>query len=543
MGLPTVRRLGRALSRMLARAEEPRLTYAAWSARNEPSKRELDEQRRTSAALAWKPTFDVVVVRRTGDSHGTPRTTASLAAQTYGRMVIHDCADRSAVALNRAAAAGTGELLVFVESGEVVAPHTLFTLAATGARDAGLLYSDEDLFLDGAPERPLFKPDWSPEALLSHDYVGGLTAVRRELFEGAGGFREVGGAKRHDLLLRLVPSLRRVEHVPKVLLHRIEQGTHSQDARRHAISEHVGRTYGSDYRVANAGEPAIVYEPARPARVSIVIPTRDHADLLRACVESIHRHRCAAQAELIVVDNGSVEAAARNYLAALAEGGARVLSYPAPFNWSAVNNLAARHASGEYLLFLNNDVEALAPGWLDALLAFASRPEIGMVGGLLLYPDGTVQHAGVVLGLTGYAGHVFAGRRPDEATPFGRPDAIRDCTAVTGACMMVRRRLFDELGGFDERFILCGSDVEICLRARARGLRNVMTPHARLLHHEAKTRGADIPRSDFQRSFAAYEPYLRGGDPYYNPNLSLKDPAVVLRDGPEDMLELARSFL
>src|SRR2546425_1696 len=132
---------------------------------------------------------------------------------------------------------------------------------------------------------------------------------------------------------------------------------------------------------------------------------------------------------------------------------------------------------------------------------------------------------------------------PDETTPFGRADAIRNCTAVTGACMLVRRDLFESLGGFDERFILCGSDVELCLRARALGLRNVMTPHARLVHRESRTRGTAIPRSDFQRSFAAYEPYLRGGDPYYNPNLSLKDPAIALRKRPEDMLKFARRFL
>ncbi|HYV65393.1 MAG TPA: glycosyltransferase family 2 protein, partial [Myxococcales bacterium] len=377
---------------------------------------------------------------------------------------------------------------------------------------------------------------------LSEDPVGGVAALRRDLFEAAGGLRDMGGAEMRDLFLRLQPRLARVEHVPEVLLHRMAPREEPADARRQAIAEHLLRAYGRDHRVA--GDGAILYEPKTPVHVSIVIPTRDRAELLRACVESLDRHRCAARTELIVVDNGSAETATHEYLGSLSRREAtKVLPYPAPFNWSAVNNFAARHATGDYLLFLNNDVEALTPGWLDALLAFASRPEIGMSGGLLLYPDGTVQHAGVVMGLTGYAGHVFAGRRPDEMTPFGRADRIRGCTAVTGACMMMRREVFDRLGGFDERFILCGSDVEICLRARAMGLRIVMTPHARLLHHEAKTRGTEIPRSDFQRSFVAYEPYLREGDPYYNPNLSLKDPAVTLREGPEDMLEFARSFL
>jgi GT2 family glycosyltransferase len=538
-----VRRLGRVLSRILARDTWRRPpTYAAWSACHGPSKRELEEQLRRAGSLGWLPGFDLVVVDRGGDAQAVLRTKASLAEQTYRRMAVHDCADASPEALNRAAAAGTDELLVVIEAGDLLAPHALFSLAATGARDAGFLYSDEDLLGNGGQDRPLFKPAWSPEALLSHDSVGGIAALRRDLFEAAGGFREMGGAERQDLFLRLLPRLGRVEHVPQVLLHRTAERTEPAEARRRAIAEHVLRAYGPDYRVTSEG--AILYEPALPARVTIIIPTRDRADLLRACVESLDRHRCSAVAELIVVDNGSVEPATREYLATLARREAtKVLPYPAAFNWSAVNNFAARHASGEYLLFLNNDVEALVPGWLDALLAFASRPEIGIVGALLLYPDGTVQHAGVVLGLTGYAGHVFAGRRPDETTPLGRADRIRDCTAVTGACMMMRRELFDRLGGFDEGFLVCGSDVEICLRARARGLRNVMTPDARLLHHESKTRGTDVSRADFQRSFTVYEPYLRGGDPYYNPNLSLKDPAVTLSRGPEDMLKFARRFL
>ena len=537
--LRAVHRLGRALTRILARGARSRpLTYAEWSARRAPSMRDLDEQRRMAGSLGWTPQFDVVVILRPGDSQAALRTTASLAAQTYRHIAIHECLDASAAGLNRAAAAGKGELLLFLDAGDLLAPQALYSLAATGARNAGLLYSDEDV----SGERPLFKPDWSPEALLSHDSVGGIAALRRELFDAAGGFRDTGGAEWHDLLLRLLPRLLRVEHVPHPLLHRMAERPEPVDALRRTISEHLRRAYGPDYRLCADG--AIVYEPGAPARVSIVIPTRDRAELLRACVESLDRQRCSARIELIVLDNGSVEPATHDYLRSLLQRqGTKVLEYAAPFNWSAVNNFAARQASGDYLLFLNNDVEALAPGWLDALLTFGSRPEIGAVGGLLLYPDGTVQHAGVVLGLTGYAGHVFAGRRPDEPTPFGRANAIRDFTAVTGACMLVRRSLFEELGGFDERFILCGSDVEFCLRLRARGLRNVVTPHARLLHHEAKTRGADIPHSDFQHSFAAYEPYLRDGDHYYNPNLSLRDPSVALRDGPEDMLAFARSFL
>ena len=544
-GARPVRRLREALARLLARDVGRRpLTYAEWYERNAPRARDRDEQRRRAAALQWQPAFDVVIVPRRGDALALAETRSSLSAQTYGRFAVHESADASAEEITRAAARGNGDLITFLDAGDRFSPHALFAMAATGAREAGLIYGDEDVLRAGVHQHPVFKPGWSPDALLSHDYVGGPAAVRRELFDRASGLRAMSGAERHDLFLRLLPYLTRVEHVPQVLLHRDSERADPVQAQRRAVAEHVTLTLGAHYDVAESGEPVLLYRPPLPPRVSIVIPTRDRADLLRACVDSLDRHGCAARMELTVVDNSSVEPATREYFAALARRSATaILAYPGPFNWSAVNNFAARHASGDYLLFLNNDVEALAPGWLDALVAFASRPEIGVVGGLLLYPNGTVQHAGVVLGLTGYAGHVFAGRRPDELTPFGRADTIRNCTAVTGACMLMRRRLFDELGGFDERFILCGSDVEICLRARARGLRNVMTPHARLVHRESKTRGTDIPRSDFRYSFAAYEPYLRAGDPYYNANLSLQDPAVVLRDGPEDMLAFARSFL
>jgi len=520
------------------------LTYAEWYERNAPRARDRDEQRRRAAALQWQPAFDVVIVPRRGDALALAETRSSLSAQTYGRFAVHESADASAEEITRAAARGNGDLITFLDAGDRFSPHALFAMAATGAREAGLIYGDEDVLRAGVHQHPVFKPGWSPDALLSHDYVGGPAAVRRELFDRASGLRAMSGAERHDLFLRLLPYLTRVEHVPQVLLHRDSERADPVQAQRRAVAEHVTLTLGAHYDVAESGEPVLLYRPPLPPRVSIVIPTRDRADLLRACVDSLDRHGCAARMELTVVDNSSVEPATREYFAALARRSATaILAYPGPFNWSAVNKFAARHAWGDCLLFLNNDVEALAPGWLDALVAFASRPEIGVVGGLLLYPNGTVQHAGVVLGLTGYAGHVFAGRRPDELTPFGRADTIRNCTAVTGACMLMRRRLFEELGGFDERFILCGSDVEICLRARARGLRNVMTPHARLVHRESKTRGTGIPRSDFRYSFAAYEPYLRAGDPYYNANLSLQDPAVVLRDGPEDMLAFARSFL
>jgi GT2 family glycosyltransferase len=463
---------------------------------------------------------------------------ASLHAQTYSRLTILQ---------PDALAAARGELVGFLESGDRLAPHALFSIASCAAPDADLYYSDEDVLEGARRVRPIFKPAWSADALLSRDYIGGLALIRRHVFDRAGGLRPAGGAEQHDLLLRALPELRKVRHLADVLFHRRPDFTApTLDARRRVIDDHVRRAFGLDYRVSSAGEPAIFYEPAQPPRVGLIMPMRDKVELSRAFVESIGRHPSRAAAELIVVDNCSTEPATHAFLEQLAGSGqARIVRYPKQrFNWSEANNLGAAQTTAEYLLFVNNDMEVLTEGWLDAMLAFASRPEIGAVGAQLFFPDGTLQHYGVVMGMTGYAGHLLAGAAPSAWTFCGPTDIVRDCTAVTGACMMMRRTLFNELGGFDERFILCGSDVEICLRALKAGYRNVVTSHARLTHHESKSRDPrDIPKSDFQRSFEAYEPWLRHGDPYYNPQLSLKNPVPEPRLEAEDMLTFARAFI
>lgn len=520
-------------------------SYRAWLARNLPGAGELGRQVAASASLVWQPAIDLVVLRRAGDESAFAATTASLRAQTYARFSVLEAGDLAAA--GTALAGSRGELVGLLESGDRLARHALFAVASCGAPDADLYYSDEDVLEGARRVRPIFKPHWSPEALLSRDYLGGLKLMRRHVLDRAGGLRDAAGAEEHDLLLRALPELRKVHHLADVLFHRRADARPAPvEARRRAIADHVRRAFGPAYRVSGEGEPEIFFEPAERPRVALILPMRDKADLTRAFVESLARHPSRALAELIVVDNCSVEPATHAFLEELAGSGrARIVSYPKPrFNWSEANNLGAAQTSAEYLLFVNNDMEVLSDGWLDAMLAFASRPEIGIVGAQLFFPDGTLQHYGVVMGMTGYAGHLLAGAGLAAWTFCGPTDLIRDCTAVTGACMMMRRALFAELGGFDERFILCGSDVEICLRALESGYRNVVTPHARLTHYESKTRDPrDIPKSDFQRSFEAYEPYLRRGDPYYSPQLSLKGPIPEPRLQAEDMLAFAKGFI
>lgn len=497
-------------------------------------------QEAAAPLLPWQPTVDLIVLRRPGDEEAYAATRASLVRQTYSGYQVHDATRET---LTRTSLEGMGELVGLINAGDTLAAHALYTIASGGSVDADLYYSDEDALEDGSREQPFFKPRWSPDSLLSHDYTGGLTLFRRHLVQQAGGFRNLPGVEQHDLLLRVLQQVRKVQHVAEPLFQRSRAArAEDSEARRRAIADYVLRAWGTDYRVGSNGY--IYYEPSPPPRVAVLVPLRDKVELLQGLLASLARFPSRASIELVIVDNGSVEPATLAYLDELrARPDTQVLRYPGSFNWSALNNFAVARSTAGYLLFLNNDIEALEPGWLDAMLAFASRPEIGAVGAQLLYPDGTLQHYGVIMGMTGYAGHLLAGCPPSAATLTGPTDMIRDCAAVTGACMLMRRPVFAEVGGFDENFIICGSDVAICLRALKHGYRNVVTPHAKLTHFESKTRGRDIPKSDFQNSFAVYEPYLRDGDPYYNPQLSLSNSKAELRHEPEDMLAFARKFI
>ncbi|HET6305354.1 MAG TPA: glycosyltransferase family 2 protein [Myxococcota bacterium] len=478
--------------------------YNAWLALRTPGPRELAAQARAADGLPWRPFVDVFVRRRPDDDAAVVRTRASLRAQTYQRFAFREAPGGEAEAR---LARGIGDLVIAMDAGDALAPHALFAIAATGDAGAELFYFDEDRLAGSLREAPWFKPGWSPEELESHDYTAAARAFRRDLLVRAG-VRDLAAA---------LPSLRRVRHVPDVLLHRREDASLPRE------------------RLAPA--PRL----ARRVRVAAIVPTKDGADLLDACVRSLDAHPNRAELELVIVDNGSTRADARALLSRLRERpGCRVLSWPAAFNWSAVNNFAARRTSSEFLLFMNNDVEATRAGWLDAMLALASRPEIGLVGAQLVYPDDTIQHGGVVVGMTGFAGHLFQGCLASARTRFGPTHVTRNCSSVTGACMLVRREVFQRLGGFDERFVLCGSDVALGLRAMSLGLRNAVTPEARLVHHESRTRGAEVPASDYRVSLEVYGPWLRAGDPYYNPNLSLRDGTCRLRLAREDMLARAR---
>jgi GT2 family glycosyltransferase len=447
----------------------------------------------------------------------------------------HICA-----ATNSALQLAGGEYVVFLDHDDELAPHALLALAQCLADDPAvdLLYSDDDkIEADGRRHSPLFKPDWSPALAWTQNYLGHLVCARRERVADVGGLREsFEGAQDYDLVLRLVAGGAMVRHVPEVLYHwRMHTGStamnagakpYAHEAGRRAVQAFLKARYGERLLRVDDGEHLFTYTPRfrlEPAtRVSIIVPTRDKAELLEPCVRSILAQSTWAGYEVLIVDNQSSEAetfAAFDRLRAL-DARVRVVPAPIPFNWSRVNNLAARESRGEVLVFLNNDTEVITPDWIERLAEVALLPDVATVGALLLYPDGTVQHAGVVVGMGGWADHVFKGCGPvHHPSPFVSPVTTRNVLASTGACMVIERAKFDLLGGFDEEFIICGSDVELGLRAHHAGLQNVFLAPVRLYHHESKTRGPQVPENDFVQSARKYAPYRDGGDPFYSPHL------------------------
>ncbi len=458
-------------------------------------------------------------------------------------------------ALNSALALADGEFVALLDHDDLLAPDALFEVVAALNRDRtiDMIYSDEDkIDQEGRRSDPFFKPDWSPESFLGRMYTARLAVFRRSLLERVGGLRpEFGGSAEYDLVLRVSELTDRIHHIPHVLYHgRIHGGSASsgaddpakadQSALR-AIAEALERRGepGSVERVTDhPGNYRVRYALRSTDKVSIVIPTRDHAADLDRCLRSIFEKSTYANFEIVLLDNGTSEPealAALRLWALRAPDRITVVRYDVPFNFSALNNHAVRHTDGRYLLFLNNDTEVITADWIEALLEQAQRPAVGAVGALLLYEDRTIQHAGVVLRIGGVAGH---GHRHFDADAPGYHDTLRTTTnfsAVTGACMMMRRAVFDEVGGFDEAFAVAYNDVDICLRIRERGYRVVYVPHAVLYHFESKTRGTiDTPekkaRDDRERAImqARWNSAERE-DPYYNPNLSLTREDYSLR--------------
>ncbi|WP_245453368.1 glycosyltransferase [Aquibium carbonis] len=450
-------------------------------------------------------------------------------------------------ATNAAFALAAGEWVALLDHDDLFAPNALaeVVLALDAHPDAALVYSDEDKVDEkGRRFDPHFKPDYSPELLRSMNYFNHLTVHRADLVRAVGGWRPgFEGSQDYDIALRILERVApaQVVHVPKVLYHwRAIAGStalsgteksYASKAGLRALVEHLART-GQDARaveVAAQGCFRVQHTIRQPEPlVSLIIPTRDRVDLLRVAVESILQKTTYRNFEIIVMDNDSQQAETFAFFDEIKRhANVRVIAYPHPFNYSAINNEAVRHARGAIIGLINNDIEVITPDWLGEMVSWAQLERVGCVGAMLYYPNDTIQHAGVIVGLGGVAGHSHKHWRRGESGYFSRAKVVQNLSAVTGACLLVRRVIFDEVGGLDEiRFKVAFNDVDFCLRVRAAGYENVWTPFAELYHHESPSRGADVTpekRARFDREIRAMKelwgPEL-AADPYYSPNLT-----------------------
>ncbi|MFP2931205.1 glycosyltransferase, partial [Pyxidicoccus sp. 3LG] len=473
------------------------------------------------------------------------------AAARNPRLRVLTCEHHEGIskALRTGLDAVRSEWVGFLEPDATLAPHALTEVVQALSAEPSLdvVYSDEDrLDAQGRRTEPFFKPDWSPDLLRSVHYVRHFLVARRQLLSTVGGVREgFDGAHDYDLMLRLSEATRGIGHVPKLLYHgrAPTPGPQATDAGVRALREHLTRMGESAEVTSPTPAQYRVRYPVRGTpKVSIIVPFKDRPDLLELLLPGLLERTTYRNFEVLLVSNNSTKPETFALLERLTDPRLVKLTWDFPFNYPAINNWAAKQATGELLLFLNNDMEVVDPGWLEELVSQAQRPEVGAVGCKLLFPEGTVQHAGVVVGVTGMAGHPFW-RLPDGpiATPFGHSEWTRNWLSVTSACVIFRRAVFEELKGFDERFQVCGSDIEIGLRLNQRGLRVVYTPHARLIHHESASRRADaVPEADYWWSYVAYRPWLGvKGDPFYNPNLTLMGTDCALRQHAESGETLA----
>lgn len=435
--------------------------------------------------------------------------------------------------------AATGEFVGFLDHDDELKPHALYQVVKllNERRDLDFIFSDLDhKDMDGVLRDPFRKPDWSPDFLLSCNYVTHFSVFRKTILDKVGGFRPgYDGSQDWDLTLRVTEETDRIGHVrtplytwrqvPTSIAHSDTTKPWAHDAARRALTDALARR-GVKGRVEDgpyAGYYRIRYEIQGEPKVSIIIPTRDRVDLLKTCIDSIRRETTYNNFEIVVVDNDSTDEATLDYLNSF---GGRVIRHPGEFNFSRIMNFAADHVDGEYLLMLNNDTEVISPDWIEAMLEHAQRPEVGAVGARLLFPDGRAQHEGVIVGPgNGLAGNI------DYENYFGLGRCIHNASAITAACMLTRAEVFKGLGGFDEDLVVAYNDVDYCLRAGEKGFLIVYTPYAELRHDEAATRGYGEDTDHGKSHPVADEEFFRTRwkgyvDPFDPPSLKIVLPPV-----------------
>ena len=556
--------------------------YDLWMMKNEPAGTQGRAMRRESKSWSYRPTISIVTPVYNPQQYDLAECIKSVLEQLYDNWelcLVDGGSDKSYVRKtierfagkdkrikfvtisgnlgiagnsNEALKLATGEYIAFLDHDDMIAPFALYEVVKrlNDEPSVDFFFSDEDKVPAESGERyaPFFKPDWSPDTFLSYNYLCHFAVIRKAIIEKAGGFREgYDGSQDYDLFLRVVQNTNKVRRIPKVLYHwRAASGSASAelmakpyalDAARRAIAGYMkGR--GVEAEVSDGLFPTsyrVRYKIRPSQKVSIIIPTKDKVQLLRQCVNSIIEKTDYKDYEIVIVDNQSKEKQTHDYFQTIQKDErVRILYYDKPFNFSAINNFAAHSALGDYILFLNNDTEVISNEWLSAMLEHAQREDVGAVGAKLYYPNDTVQHAGVIVGLRGLAAHAHKDFPRASNGYYGRLNVIQNLSAVTGACMMVRKKVFEEVGGFEERLSHAFNDVDLCLKIREKGYLIVFTPYAELYHYDSASGASkgheETPTPEGKERFAREKEFMlnkwkdviASGDPYYNPNLTLE---------------------
>ncbi len=559
--------------------------YGEWYSLTKPSQEELERQRKE----IWEkgPKFSIVMPLYKTPERYLREMLDSIVAQTYTdwelcladgspkgadvSKIVKKYQDKDSRILykrleqnggisdntNAAIAMTSGDYIVLADHDDAMTEDALFECAKAVKEhpECEVIYSDEDkMDMDGgALFDPHFKPDFNLDLLTSVNYICHQFVVKKELVDKVGGLRkEFDGAQDYDFIFRCTEAASGVWHIPKVLYHwRCHQDStasnpqsklYAFEAGSRAIMEHYHRVgieaekveKGVDYGIYHT-----IFKILGEPLVSIIIPNKDHYQDLDLCIRAILTRGTYKNLEFVVVENNSTKKETFAYYQSIQKEfpQVRVVTWKKEFNYSAINNFGVRHARGEYLLFLNNDTELIAKNFIEEMLGFCQREDVGAVGARLLYQDDTIQHAGVVVGFGGIAGHTFIGLHKAENSYFHRAMCAQNYSAVTAACMMSKKSVFEEAGGFSEDLAVAFNDIDYCMKVRSLGKLVVYAPYAVLYHYESKSRGLeDTPEkvARFNREVAKFAKkwpdILKNGDPYYNPNLTLRKSNFALRD-------------
>ena len=560
--------------RLHERFEPEEVPYGPWYEAYVPDEAALEKQRHHH--FEYSPLISVAVPAYRTPEKFLAQMIDSLLAQTYGnwelciangspedgamkkvleeytkkdsRIRVSELTENKGIAGNTNAALemARGEFVGLLDHDDLLAPNALYEIVRALDEDRTLdaVYTDEDKVTTELDEhfQPHLKPDFNLDLLRSNNYICHFFVVRRSIVQKVGGFRqEFDGAQDHDFIFRCIETAEKVGHIPEILYHwRTHKAStadnpaskmYAFDAGKRAIEAHLKRTgtEGTVSHTPDLGFFRVKYPVQGQPLVSIIIPNKDEKETLKACIDSIREKTEYPNYEIIIVENNSTtDEIFQYYKELLQDPRILLLRWKKEFNYSAINNYGVRHANGEYLLFLNNDVTVITPGWIKELLGVCQRPEVGAAGVKLIYPDDTIQHAGCVIGLGGIAGHMFVDMPANRTGYLHKASILQDMSAVTAACMMMKRTAFEEAGGFTEKLSVAFNDVDLCLKVRKNHKLIVYDPYVQLYHMESKTRGAEDNKEKVRRFQEEIEymrcqwiDILKKGDPYYNKNLSL----------------------